>query len=124
MLTAAVLFMRCTAGENVRIVEIASPAGAGAAEPFLAASKNGVLLSWLEPVPNSDRTALRFARFGGDNDEALVTWLEQSGEIRARYVERTSAMQPSMKIAQSSAGRDVYFAWTGQKRVHVARLNH
>jgi hypothetical protein len=70
-----------------------------------------------------------------DDNEALVTWLEQSGEIRARSVERSGAMQPSMKIASSSTaraagftrmarvGRDVYFAWTGQQRVHVARLN-
>lgn len=42
--------------------EINSPAGAGAAEPFLSATREGVLLSWLEPVPNSDRTALRYSR--------------------------------------------------------------
>lgn len=42
---------------------IASPAGAGAAEPFLFATRDGVLLSWLEPVAGTDRTALRFARY-------------------------------------------------------------
>ena len=42
---------------------IASPAGAGAAEPFLFATHDGVLLSWLEPVTGTDRTALRFARY-------------------------------------------------------------
>lgn len=40
-----------------------SPAGAGAAEPFLFATNDGVLLSWLEPVSGTDRTALRFARY-------------------------------------------------------------
>ncbi len=44
------------------IEKIASPAGANAAEPFVSAAGDGVLLSWLEPVPNTDRTALRFAR--------------------------------------------------------------
>lgn len=38
------------------------PAGAGSAEPFLFASNDVLLLSWLEPVVNSDRVALRFAR--------------------------------------------------------------
>jgi hypothetical protein len=42
---------------------IASPAGAGGAEPFLFATRDGVLLSWLEPVAGTDRTALRFARY-------------------------------------------------------------
>jgi len=42
---------------------IASPTGAGAAEPFLFATNDGVLLSWLEPVAGTDRTALRFARY-------------------------------------------------------------
>ena len=47
------------------IEEIASPAGANAAEPFVSATRDGVLLSWLEPVANTDRTALRFARYHG-----------------------------------------------------------
>jgi len=49
--------------ESVAVKEIVSPAGAGAAEPFVAASKNGLVMSWLEPVPNTDRVALRFARY-------------------------------------------------------------
>ena len=43
--------------------ELPSPAGAGAAEPFLSATRDGVLLSWLEPVANTDRVALRFSRY-------------------------------------------------------------
>ncbi|HET8774657.1 MAG TPA: sialidase family protein [Thermoanaerobaculia bacterium] len=39
-----------------------SPAGPGAAEPFLFAARDGVLLSWLEPVAGTDRVALRFSR--------------------------------------------------------------
>jgi hypothetical protein len=37
------------------------PASAGAAETFISSTKNGVLLSWLEPA--GKRLALRFARF-------------------------------------------------------------
>ncbi len=46
-----------------QIDAIASPTGAGAAEPFLSSSKKGLLLSWLEPVKGTDRVALRFARY-------------------------------------------------------------
>lgn len=45
------------------VEEINSPAGAGAAEPFLYATRDGLLMSWLEPVANSDRTALRWSRY-------------------------------------------------------------
>src|SRR5688572_23886372 len=41
----------------------AVPAGAGSAEPFLFAAKDSLLMSWLEPVPNSKDHALRFARY-------------------------------------------------------------
>ena len=44
------------------VEELPPPAGAGAAEPFLFAARDSVLLSWLEPVANTDRVALRFAR--------------------------------------------------------------
>lgn len=75
-----------------------------------------------------------------DEETALVTWLEQTAagaEIRARRVSRAGTLEPSMKIADSSAARaagfvriarvgsDVYFAWTKQdgksKRIEVAR---
>lgn len=49
--------------EGPRVEEIASPAGANAAEPFVSATRDGLLMSWLEPVAKSDRTALRFARY-------------------------------------------------------------
>jgi hypothetical protein len=43
------------------IEALSSPSGADAAEPFLFATRDGVGLSWLEPVPNTDRVALKFA---------------------------------------------------------------
>ncbi len=45
------------------VEKLPSPAGAGAAEPFLYATGDGVLLSWLEPVAGTDRVALRFSRY-------------------------------------------------------------
>lgn len=45
------------------VEELPSPAGAGAAEPFLYSTRSGILLSWLEPIAGSDRVALRFSRY-------------------------------------------------------------
>lgn len=65
---------------------IPSPAGAGAAEPSLFATHDGVLLSWLEPVAGTDRTALRFARYRGgqwseprtivERNDLFVNWAD------------------------------------------------
>lgn len=52
------------------VEEIAVPAGAGAAEPHLFATRDSILLSWLEPVANTDRVALRFARYRPDQSGA------------------------------------------------------
>jgi len=60
-----------TAATSTAIDEILPPAAAGGTSPFLFASRDAVLMSWLEPVPNSDRVALRFARFSnGEWSEA------------------------------------------------------
>jgi len=45
------------------VSDIPAPAGAGAAEPFVFAMRDGLLLSWLEPVPNTKDSALRFATY-------------------------------------------------------------
>ncbi|HVE70521.1 MAG TPA: sialidase family protein [Thermoanaerobaculia bacterium] len=60
------------------VQELPSPAGAGAAEPFLAVTRDGVLLSWLEPVANTDRVALRFARYGSGQWSAPRTIVERN----------------------------------------------
>lgn len=60
------------------IETLPSPAGPNAAEPFLAATRDGVLLSWLEPVAGSDRVALRFARYGGGQWTAARTIVERN----------------------------------------------
>lgn len=65
---------------------LASPAGVGAAEPFLSASRDGLLLSWLEPVGDTKRIALRFSRYGSgvwtaprtivERDDLFVNWAD------------------------------------------------
>jgi len=75
-------------------VEITNPAGAGAAEPFLFASGNALLMSWLEPVANGDRTALRFARFAGgrwsearsiaEHNDFFVNWADFPSIVQDR----------------------------------------
>lgn len=48
-------------------VELAVPAGAGSAEPFLYAAPDGtVLLSWLEPLPDAAGHALRLSSLEGE----------------------------------------------------------
>lgn len=75
-----------------------------------------------------------------EDQSALVTWVEQvaaGAEIRARRVKRDGTIEPSMKIADSSAARaagfpriarsgdEIWFTWTEQsetgKKIHVAR---
>ena len=55
-----------------------SPAAPGAAEPFLFATRDSVLLSWLEPVGGTDRVALRFARYRNGQWSAPRTIVERN----------------------------------------------
>jgi hypothetical protein len=75
----ALLAAACAEERPVGVLEpIPAPAGTGAAEPFLFAAKAGVLLSWLEPVAGTDRTALRFARHDGKQWTAPRTIVERN----------------------------------------------
>jgi hypothetical protein len=60
------------------LVDAVPPAGSNAAEPFLSATRNGVLLSWLEPVPGSDRTAFRYSRYERGQWTPARTLLERN----------------------------------------------
>lgn len=60
------------------IAEVPVPSGPNAAEPFLYATRDGVLMSWLEPVAGTDRTALRFARYSGGKWNAPRTIIERN----------------------------------------------
>lgn len=66
------------AAPQTAVEALPSPAGANAAEPFLATTRDGVLLSWLEPVPNTDRVALRFSRYGSGQWTAPRTIVERN----------------------------------------------
>ena len=75
-----------TVRPRTAIEPVASPAPEGAAEPFLYASRDGVLLSWLEPVNDAKRFALRFARYVDgrwstprtitERDDLFVNWAD------------------------------------------------
>lgn len=68
------------------VEELPSPSGVGAAEPFLYATRDSLLLSWLEPVAGSDRVALRFSRYAGgqwsaprsifERNDLFVNWAD------------------------------------------------
>jgi len=67
-----------TAPAERAVEELPSPAGAGAAEPFLHATRDGVLLSWLEPVAGTDRVALRFSRYANGRWSAPRSIVERN----------------------------------------------
>lgn len=60
------------------IESLPSPAGPNAAEPFLFTTRDGVALSWLEPVAGSDRVALRFATHRNGQWSAPRTIIERN----------------------------------------------
>jgi hypothetical protein len=89
--------------------EIAVPAAIGSGEPFLTTDASGrLLLTWLEPVPKSDQTALRFSRFDGNTWSAprtiaagnnfFVNWADfpaiaadRSGTLLAHWLQKSGA---------------------------------
>ncbi len=102
---------------------ITSPAGAGAAEPFLFASRDSILLSWLEPVANTDRFALRFARYRNgqwsvprtivERNDLFVNWADfpsivedAQGVLFAHWLQKSGSDTYSydVRMATSSDG--------------------
>ncbi len=90
------------------VTEIAVPAGAGAMAPFLFAARDGLLLSWLEPVPDSKDVALLFSRFRNGRwdspaiivkrDDLFVNWADfpsvvedANGALYAHWLQRSGA---------------------------------
>lgn len=69
-----------------QLFALPSPSGNGSAQPFLSASRDALLLSWMEPVAESKRVALRFARFHrgqwseprtiAERDDFFVNWAD------------------------------------------------
>ena len=105
------------------IEELPSPAGANAAEPHLFATRDGVLLSWLEPVAGTDRTALRFARYSNgqwsaaqtivDRNDLFVNWADfpsivedAKGTLFAHWLQKSAKATYAydVRMATSSDG--------------------
>lgn len=100
-----------------------SPAGDGAAEPFVSAARDSILLSWLEPVANTKRFALRFARLRDgrwsapqtivDRDDLFVNWADfpsvvedANGALFAHWPQKSGSGTYSydVRIATSTDG--------------------
>ena len=109
------------------IEALPSPAGAGAAEPFLYATRDSVLLSWLEPVPSTDRVALRFARYGGgqwstprtivERNDLFVNWADfpsivedSKGTLFAHWLQKSGKGTYSYDV-QMAASTDGGATW-------------
>src|SRR5436190_19770966 len=65
MLVAVLLLSLPAFADSRALVDVGAPSAPGSGEPFLFAMHDGFLLSWLEPVPNTKETALRFAAYRG-----------------------------------------------------------
>ncbi|MFL6248699.1 MAG: sialidase family protein [Thermoanaerobaculia bacterium] len=103
-----------------RVQEIASPAGANAAGSFLSATRNGLLLSWLEPVAKTDRIALRFARYRDgkwsaprtivERNDLYVSWADfpsivedANGALFAHWLQKSTAGKYSYDVRMSTS---------------------
>lgn len=109
------------------IEELPTPSGAGAAEPFLYATRDGLLLSWLEPVEGSDRVALRFSRYANgqwsaprtivERDDLFVNWADfpsivedAKGTVFAHWLQKTGKGTYSYDV-QMAASTDGGTTW-------------
>ena len=62
---------------DAAVEELTSPAAEGA-EPFVFAAREGILLSWLEPVPGGEFFALRFSRYRDGTWSAAKTIVQRN----------------------------------------------
>ena len=103
------------------VTELPSPTGAGAAEPFLFRTRDGVGLSWLEPVAGTDRTALRFSIHRGgqwsaprtivDRNDLFVNWADfpsviedAKGTLFAHWLQKSGSGTYSYDVRMASSG--------------------
>jgi hypothetical protein len=125
ILTLLLLTVRLDAAS---LTSVPSPAGAGSAEPFLFAARDGsVLLSWLEPVANTKRAALRFARFRDgkwspprtivERNDLFVNWADfpsivedANGTLFAHWLQKSGAGTYSYDV-RMAISRDGGATW-------------
>jgi hypothetical protein len=75
---AVLLSTAAALGASPAVSDIGTPAATGAAEPFVFAARDGLLLSWLEPVANTKETALRFATYRASQWSAPRTVVQRA----------------------------------------------
>ncbi len=80
----------CNREPRNAIAEVSTPAPVGAAEPFLFATRDVVLLSWLEP--RGDRFALRFSRYVDKEWSAPRTIVER-GDLFVNWADFPSVIE-------------------------------
>ena len=124
----AALLLTATLARGQTVTEIAVPSATGAAQPFLFATKNALLLSWLEPVPNSKRMALRFARFEAgkwsgprtvaERDDFFVNWADfpsivedANGVLFAHWLQRSGGATYAYDVKLATS-KDRGQSWT------------
>ena len=93
------------------VEEIASPAGTNAAEPFVSATRDGVLLSWLEPIANSYRDG-RWSqpRTIIERNDLFVNWADfpsivedRSGVLFAHWLQKSGAATYAYDVRMSTS---------------------
>ncbi len=89
------------------LTELPSPAGAGAAEPFVSAANDALLLSWMEPIAGTSQVAIRFSRLQHQTwsaprtiaarDDFFVNWADfpsivedAGGVLYAHWLQKSS----------------------------------
>lgn len=110
------------------VASLEPPTPPGSAEPFLFATNDGVLLSWLEPVAGGKQTALRVARLREGNwstphtvtarDDLFVNWADfpsvveaKDGTLYAHWLQKSGADTYSYDIRMSTSA-DGGQTWT------------
>lgn len=93
------------------IEELPPPAGAGAMAPHLFAARGALIASWLEPVPGTDRTALRFARLAKGAWSAPRTIVERN-DLFVNWADVPSVVADAKGVLFAhwlqKSGKDVY----------------
>ena len=93
------------------IDSLVTPAGPGSAQPFIFAGKTSLLLSWLEPIQNTNRVALRFARFQNEEWSAPRTIAERS-DFFVNWADFPSVIEDTKGVLFAhwlqKSGTDVY----------------
>ena len=102
------------------VQEVPSPAGAGAAEPFLFTTRDGAGVSWLEPVADGGRVALRVAlhrdgrwtepRTIVERDDLFVNWADfpsvvedANGTLFAHWLQKSGAGTYSYDVRMAAS---------------------